>query len=757
MSRLSWTSLASCAVLAISLRAGAEDWKPAAGPLKTRWTDKVDPSRPHPEYPRPQLVRKDWINLNGLWEFAVVDGPLEPPRTGVKLAERILVPFPVESALSGLLKRADRVLYRRLFTVPEAWAGRRVLLHFGAVDWEARVWVNGKELGSHRGGYDAFSFDITDALRPSGEQELAVAVADPTSDGTQPRGKQVKNPHGIWYTPTSGIWQTVWLEPVAASSIEGLKLVPDLDSRLLRLTASVRGGGAAGLRVRAVASAEGKEAGRVEGAAGAELELGIGDVRPWSPEKPFLYDLRVVLEKDGAEVDAVDSYFGMRKVSLGKDADGVTRILLNNEFVFQFGPLDQGFWPDGLYTAPSDEALRYDIELTKKLGFNMARKHVKVEPERWYYWCDRLGLLVWQDMPSGDAHSPSGGPDIQRSQDSARVFEAELKRLVDGMRNHPSIVLWVVFNEGWGQYDTERLTKWVKDLDPSRLVTCASGWNDRPAGDVIDIHSYPGPAAPRPEAARAAVLGEFGGLGLPLRGHTWQSERNWGYRSFTTAAELEEAYLDLVERLRPLVRTPGLSAAVYTQTTDVEIEVNGLLTYDREVVKMDLERVARANQRLYLPPPLVRGLVATSQEEGVEWRYRFEKPEGEWQSPSYDDSSWAKGPGGFGTRGTPGAVVRSEWRTPEIWIRRRFELPERKLDGEIALLIHHDEDAEVYLNGVLAARATGYTTDYGHFRIRSEAKAVLKPGANTIAVHCRQTRGGQYIDVGLVEVVEVER
>jgi beta-galactosidase/beta-glucuronidase len=581
----------------------AADWKPADGVLTTRWTKSVAPATAHQEYPRPQLVRSDWRNLNGLWDYAIRPKAEGRPDS---FDGRILVPFPIESALSGVRRtvgEANRLWYRTTFVVPSGWTGRRVLLHFGAVDWETTVWLNDKEVGSHRGGYDPFSIDITGALNPHRDQQLVVGVWDPSDAGTQPRGKQVRKPHGIWYTPTTGIWQTVWLEPVPQTHIVGLKTVPDVDGRKVRIAARCAGS-AEKLALEAVVvdpmdqsqTAAAKEPVKDNS---ATVEIALESPKLWSPDRPFLYDLQVRLMDGAHVVDRVKSYFGMRKISLGKDDSGVTRIMLNNRPIFMFGPLDQGFWPDGLYTAPSDEALRYDIEVTKRLGFNMARKHVKIEPDRWYYWCDKLGLLVWQDMPNGDAHVAPGKGEIKREAESARQFEAELKALIDACSNHPSIVMWVVFNEGWGQYDTARLTKWVAEYDPTRLVNGASGWNDMKVGAVNDIHSYPGPAAPAAEPARAIVLGEFGGLGLPLEGHTWQAKENWGYRTFTTRAELTKAYMDLLEKLKPMTRSPGLSAAVYTQTTDVEIEVNGLLTYDRAVIKMPTQTIADANRAVY--------------------------------------------------------------------------------------------------------------------------------------------------------------
>lgn len=590
----------------------AADWKPAEGPLLTRWAKDVSPENVHPEYPRPQMVREQWLNLNGLWDYAIAPREAARPETW---DGQILVPFPIESALSGVMKRVSetqRLWYRRTFKVPDGWQGQRVKLNFGAVDWQTTVWVNGTEVGQHTGGYDAFSFDITDALKPGADQELVVAVFDPTDAGYQPRGKQVRKPGGIWYTPTSGIWQTVWLEPVHAMHIHSFRITPDLDQRQVRV-AVVFSATAGGYALRAEVLR-----GDIGHATADQFQLGpkypaevrtntlvlpMGDFEAWSPDAPFLYDLRLTLSQNNQKLDVVQSYFGMRQIALAKDADGINRLFLNNQPLFQYGPLDQGFWPDGLYTAPTDEALRYDIEMTKQLGFNMARKHVKIEPARWYYWCDKLGLLVWQDMPSGDKYIGGRDPDITRTPESGANFERELRAMVDGFYNHPSIVMWVPYNEGWGQWDTCRIVDLIRQWDPTRLVNNASGWTDRRCGDVNDIHSYPGPAVPRLEEHRAVVLGEFGGLGMPVKGHTWQDERNWGYVSYKTADELTDAYLGLLDKLHPMTGASGLAAAVYTQTTDVEVEVNGLMTYDRAHVKMGADLITAAAQRLYTPPP----------------------------------------------------------------------------------------------------------------------------------------------------------
>ncbi|MFZ0428333.1 MAG: sugar-binding domain-containing protein [Acidobacteriota bacterium] len=596
--RILFLTLLMGALSTASGAAQATGWQPKQGPLSTRWTAEVSPSSVHPEYPRPQMVREEWQSLNGLWQYAI--RPTSASAPAERYDGEILVPFSITSALSGVMTEVgpeNTLWYRRTFRVPDAWRSGRVLLHFGAVDWSAMVWVNGTRVGGHEGGYTPFSFDISPALTDSGDQELVVSVWDPTDAGFQPRGKQVRNPHGIWYTPTTGIWQTVWLEAVPDSYIESIRITPDLDAGAFRLSVTTQGASRP-LTVRAEAL-DGDVVATTSSEPGGELELKIADPKLWSPDSPFLYDLRLTLVGAGRTIDTVRSYCGMRKISLGKGSDGILRLFLNGKPLFQYGPLDQGFWPDGIYTAPTDEALRHDIEVTKQLGFNMIRKHVKIEPDRWYYWTDKLGVLVWQDMPSGDAYIRPNQPDITRVAQSAYHYERELKELIDNRYNHPSIVMWVPFNEGWGQFDTGRLARWIGKYDPSRLVDSASGWADRGVGDVYDIHAYPGPRAPAIEPYRAIVLGEFGGLGLPLKGHTWQSEDNWGYRSFEDAQALTEAYLDLLEKLKPLIADRGLAAAVYTQTTDVEIEVNGLMTYDREIIKMDPAKVRQANEQLY--------------------------------------------------------------------------------------------------------------------------------------------------------------
>ncbi|MGY8688681.1 MAG: glycoside hydrolase family 2 protein [Verrucomicrobiales bacterium] len=732
----------------------AQDWKPAGERMMSAWADGVDPDKPLPDYPRPQLVRQVWGNLNGLWDYAITAKDASKPESW---DGKILVPYAIESALSGVGKAVggeNRLWYRTPFTVPDPWREDGLLLHFGAVDWHAVVMVNGKKVAEHKGGFTPFNVNISEALIEGEEQELVVSVWDPTDDGYQPRGKQVKDPKGIWYTSVTGIWQTVWLEPVPESSISRLKTVPDVDASALQVTVNGQGP-TEGFRVKVQVLARRDQVAEGTGALGEALTLKINEPRLWSPNDPFIYTLRVHLmdENDGI-VDSVISYTGMRKISVGKDANGVNRLLLNNEPLFMLGPLDQGWWPDGLYTAPTDQALRYDIAMTKQLGFNMARKHVKVEPDRWYFWCDVKGLLVWQDLPNGDKHIGPDDPDIERSAESEANYRREYQEMVEALHNHPSIVVWVPFNEGWGQFKTDEILAWAKALDPTRLVDGPSGWTDRGTGDIHDVHQYPGPAMPPLEENRVAVLGEFGGLGLPLPGHLWWDKRNWGYRTYQTKEELWSNYQRLMRKLFPLIRD-GLAAAIYTQTTDVEGEVNGLMTYDRKRIKFDVAAMSELNKKVHGPLPSYERhiLVPTSEDAEQTWRYTSDKPEDDWFATDFDAKTWKEGAAGFGTKETPNAIVKTEWATKEIWLRRSFTLESIGFH-ELNYLMHHDEDATLYLNGVEVDKLTGFTNGYEDFLASPKASEVLRVGENVIAIHCQQTEGGQYIDWGLMDVTE---
>lgn len=590
--------------------------------LRTTWNP--DPSCPLPEYPRPQMARPGWINLNGPWEYAIQVVEERAPET---YPGKILVPYPVESALSGVQRSLlpdEKLWYRRYFLDPrqqlqneqDSQQGGRILLHFGAVDYLCAVWVNKHFAGKHHGGYLPFSLDITNLLQ-TGENELVVSVWDPTDAGLQQRGKQSLHPKGIWYTAVSGIWQTVWLETVPEVSIQSIKLTPDLEDQKLQVEAIIRGL-PAGLNtgIWAEASSDGNVIASAGGWSDEIIELIIPDAILWEPGNPHLYDLRVqIIDKD-LVVDEVSSYFGMRQFGLEQDAEGKMRFTLNGKPLFLYGPLDQGYFPDGLYTPPSEEAMLYDIEYVKSLGCNMIRKHIKVEPLRWYYHCDRLGMIVWQDMPNGGKidgmlvavltqvfgfyrkDTRWLGRFGREDEDNRLEFREELQEMVDHLYNAPCIAVWVPFNESWGQFHAHHISEWLKAYDPTRLVDHASGWFDQGSGDFSSKHIYFKKLKAPKADGRAFALSEFGGYSLKAPGHMWDEDKKFGYRFYNSAQELTEAYLALLrDELEPLI-PQGLSAAIYTQTTDVEIEINGFLTYDRKVEKMDSQALRSAHQKL---------------------------------------------------------------------------------------------------------------------------------------------------------------
>lgn len=581
--------------------AGFSQWKPAGDKIKTEWADKVDPQNVLPEYPRPIMERQQWLNLNGLWDYAITkkDAPLPKTFDG-----KILVPFAIESSLSGVGKtvKADQSLwYERKFQIPEDWKGKNVLLNFGAVDWKAEVFVNGNKIGEHTGGYTPFSFNITKNLK-DGENSLAVRVWDSTGNGL-PRGKQIENPRGIFYTSVSGIWQTVWLEPVSASHISGLKITPDLDSSSFDIKVDSDDKSAtATIKVLD----NGKVVAQTTAAANKTANIPVKNPKLWWPKSPFLYDLEITLSnKGGEQVDSVKSYAAMRKFSIAKHGRfGGVDFTLNNKKFFTFGPLDQGWWPDGLYTAPTDEALKFDIQRTKDLGFNSIRKHVKVEPARWYTHCDRLGMVVWQDMPSmfgeGDGWQPRGffqGEERTVSKKFEETYRKEWKEIMESLHSYPCIAIWVPFNEAWGQFKTKEITEWTKSMDPSRLVNSASGGNYFDCGDIVDSHDYGNPIMYMFNNQKVNVVGEYGGIGCAVDGHLWVKDKNWGYGKMRSQEEVTKRFVELTNRFIDMTKY-GCFGAIYTQTTDVEIEVNGLFTYDRKVLKVDEEKVREVNQKL---------------------------------------------------------------------------------------------------------------------------------------------------------------
>lgn len=592
--------LFSAIALAVSL-AGYAQWKPAGDKIKTTWAEQIDPNNVLPEYPRPIMERKEWKNLNGLWEYAIRPTGTQQP---ADMDGQILGPFAVESSLSGVMKtlgKENELWYSREFTVPSSWKGKNILLHFGAVDWQADVWVNGVKMGQHRGGYTPFSFDITPVLA-KGKNQITVKVWDPSDEGYQPRGKQVKHPDGIWYTPVSGIWQTVWMEPVSANHITRLKTTPDIDKKILIVEAHTATGNPSAV-VSVVVSEGGKVVATGKAMQGQPVQLAIENARLWSPENPFLYDMKVTLTDNGKVIDEVNSYAAMRKYSIRQGADGITRLQLNNRNVFHFGPLDQGWWPDGLYTAPTDEALVYDIKKVKDFGYNMIRKHVKVEPARWYTHCDKLGVIVWQDMPNGDrgpewqSRQYFKGVEMVHSAESEANYRREWKEIIDLLYSNPCVEVWVPFNECWGQFKTPDIAAWTKAYDPSRLVNPASGGNHYTCGDILDLHNYPGPDLYLYDPMRATVLGEYGGIGLVMKDHLWMPDRNWGYVKFNNPEEVTTEYIKYAEHLLQLIPR-GFSAGVYTQITDVEGEVNGLMTYDRKEIKVNEKKIREMNQKI---------------------------------------------------------------------------------------------------------------------------------------------------------------
>lgn len=586
------------------------------GFMKTRWTDKVDKNNPLPEYPRPQMERSDWMSLNGVYEYAIKGANCE---WADNFDGEILVPFAIESMLSGVEKPllpSQRLWYKKSFTLPQNMKGKNILLNFGAVDWQCKVFINKSLAGTHTGGYATFTLDITDLLI-DGENELVVCVYDPTDKGWQQRGKQVVKPHGFWYVATSGIWQSVWLEATDKCHITKLRMIPDIDENTLKIKTFAT---EENLDVKVTVYDNGTVLS--ENSVSMDAEIKFDDVKLWSPENPFLYDLKIELIKDGKAVDTVKSYVGMRKFSMEKDNYGIPRFFLNNEPYFQKGLLDQGYWSDGGMTPPTDDAMIYDIETMKRLGFNMLRKHIKVELDRWYYHCDRLGMLVWQDMVSGGEYigdfvagvipNVAGffhSTKIKVKDDNYKVFnrtekkwrdefKRELNEVLNQLFNHTCISVWVPFNEGWGQFDSVQIATSVKNFDPTRLVDHASGWYDHGAGDFTSIHKYILPTYAPKNDGRIFVLSEFGGYSRIVSDHTWDETKSFGYMMFKTKDELTKAYKKLHEKqIIPLI-DKGLSATVYTQVSDVENEVNGILTYDREHIKIDEDVLIDINNKL---------------------------------------------------------------------------------------------------------------------------------------------------------------
>ncbi|GAA5483044.1 glycoside hydrolase family 2 protein [Haloferula sargassicola] len=741
-------------LLALGLAAPLHaEWKPVEGKIMSPWAKDLKPDKVWTEYPRPLLERGEWTNLNGLWDYQVTGKEDGQPSDW---AGEILVPFAPEAALSGVgrvIEDSEALWYHR--PLPAAVSGKRSLLHFEAVDYDTTVWVNGQEIGQHRGGNTPFSFDITGALKADGN-ELVVRCYDATEE-FQLNGKQRRKAQGIFYTRVTGIWQTVWLENVPERSLEDLDFACDIKTGTVTVTPKLRGPAIDGEKVR-VSVVDGPTA---EGSGPVSLE--IPDAELWSPESPKVYDLKVeLLDGSGQVIDSAKSYTALRKVGKAKDADGNWRFTLNGKIIFHWGPLDQGWWPAGLLTPPSDAAMLSDIEFLRDAGFNMIRKHIKVEPRRYYMHCDRLGMMLWQDQVSGGP-SPrwtrfgKDPEDAKWPAEHAEQWVTEYKRMVDHLRDHPSIVVWTPFNEAWGQHDTLAMGKMAIDYDKTRLINIASGGNFWEIGDIADEHRYPHPGYPFDQKRLndyIKVVGEFGGHGFPVKGHLWNPDaNNWGYGGLPKDIdEWKSRYTQSIDILCQL-RKQGVAAGVYTQTTDVEGEINGLLTYDREK-KVDTRWLRELSDKLLATPDVVKRetIIATAPDKAERWKHTETQPADGWEKPDFKDASWKTDTAGFGTVGTLNARVRSDWKSSDIWLRKEFRLTPQS-DGSYGLSIYHDEDAQVFLNGTRIADLKGHTG--GYISLPLEASA-LKSGKNVIAVHCHQTTGGQFIDVGLYHETPVE-
>ncbi|MEJ7827663.1 MAG: sugar-binding domain-containing protein [Segetibacter sp.] len=723
--------------------AQAQDWKPAKVALTTKWGKEVTPANVWQQYPRPQMQRTTWMNLNGMWDYAVLTKGQSAP---AKFDGQILVPFCLESSLSGVgkpLLPTQELWYTKKFTVPATWAGKDVVLHFDAVDWETKLWVNGKKVGEHKGGSDPFSFNITPYLK-NGEQQIVMSVWDPTDTDLQARGKQVLDPRGIWYTAVSGIWQTVWLEPLNKTSVQQFVPVPDIDNGKISFTttaSSITGKE----QLHFVIKHQGKVIKDTVAAFANNISVTIPSAKLWTPEHPNIYTVDVELRSRDRVTDQFNTYFAMRKISLGSDKNGYTRLMLNNKPVFQYGTLDQGWWPDGLLTPPSDEAMLFDMVKLKEMGFNMLRKHIKVEPSRYYYHADTMGLLLWQDMPSGFAGTgPShvaadAKEDWVRPAESAKQFEAEWKAIMDHLKFFPSIVMWVPLNEGWGQYDTKRLAAWTKSYDPTRLVDAPSGWTDRGVGDVNDAHQYPGPGMEPPSAnkGRAIVLGEFGGLGLVVKDHIWNpNKRNWGYKTYLENQTLTSEYTQLMYNMELMVPR-GLAAAIYTQTTDVEGEVNGLITYDREVVKIPEEMLRILHAPLYRE---LAGKITFINKQSETDANKFKSTQGKVSNDWLNTSA----PENFTETSEPVALKTGA----SVYSYQDFNIAD--MPSGLGLKLLGFGDAKVYLNGKLVWQEDKIRTKrhYDDINLSNNIK-YLMPGNNRIAIECTNATQDMKFDFAL--------
>ena len=577
-------------------------WCPAGNKIKTKWGKNLDPKNVWQEYPRPQLERKQWLNLNGIWSYSITDINSQKPDN---FDGEILVPFSIESSLSGVMKSLNEkqiLWYYKEFEVPDNWKDKNIIIHFNAVDWICELYINDNKIGKHSGGYSEFSFDITKNIK-EGKNKILLKVFDPSDKGYQAVGKQTLNPNVIWYTSISGIWQTVWLEPVNEIYIQKLEINNDYDKKEIKINVKLNLDEKLPLEVSLLFKDD--EFIKLKGFSNSEIVFNIPDnlFHPWSPNEPNIYTFNInIFDNNQKIIDSIVSYTTLRKVEQKKDKNGIYRIYLNNKPLFNMGTLDQGYWPDGLYTPPSEEAMIYDINKLKELGFNTIRKHIKIEPYRYYYYCDKIGMLVWQDMPSGDRQNNkweflklNAGDDVNRSEESKNNYYKEWSEIIDNLKFFQCIIVWIPFNEGWGQFDTEKVVVFTKKQDSTRLINAASGGNHRICGNFLDLHSYPHPAQYLKVDNLINILGEFGGLALDIKGHTWK-EDNWGYKTCKSKEEVTEKYEEYINLL--INSFKSFSAAIYTQTTDVEIEINGLITYDRAEIKVIEQRIKAVNEKI---------------------------------------------------------------------------------------------------------------------------------------------------------------
>jgi hypothetical protein len=718
------------------LAVSAMAWSAKGDKIKTEWAEKVTPESVWQEYPRPQLKRAEWTNLNGLWNYSVTNSTTQ--KNAVSYQDEILVPFAIESALSGVNKTFtsnDKLWYKRDFILSTPTKGRKTILHFGAVDYECSVWVNNKLVGTHKGGNNSFSFDITQSLKPGAKQTIEVGVTDPTDEESITRGKQQMNQVGIWYTPVSGIWQTVWIETVNPTYINSILPQADLAQSIVNLgfdIVNLKGNETINIKV----IDDDKVLTEVNQKVEKNIRVKIPNQVQWTPATPKLYGLQIELRSKNVVIDKVSSYFAMREVTMNKDEVGYNRIFLNGKSVFNYGTLDQGWWPDGLLTPPSAEAMLWDMVQLKDMGFNTIRKHIKVEPALYYYYADSLGLMIWQDMPSGfatarkkDEHlAPIAKVDWNAPATVVAQWRSEINEMIDNLRFFPSITTWVVFNEGWGQHNTKVMVDMVMQKDRSRIINGVSGWTDRKVGHMYDVHNYPLTSIIKPvnNNNRVSVLGEFGGLGLPVKDHIWNPEmRNWGYKNIDQAVDLISDYSKLVYDLESLI-AQGAAAAIYTQTTDVEGEVNGLITYDRKVTKIPVSYLHQIHSRLYNVKSAKHSILIADAQEGLN-----EKRMVEVNNVKHDVVT------PFEIKGE--SVVKS---TKEFTVNELF--------GNLALWLNMSGETKVWLNGTLVMeQPIRQTRHYNQINISNYAY-LLKSGINRLDVEVvSSARANMKFDFGL--------